>query len=66
MDGWTDITKLTVGFQNVANVPKNGTCGVLVFNYFVLEVYNHMIYMGTIKEFFTDKNPEIYNENQCV
>jgi hypothetical protein len=29
---------VAAGFQNVANMPKNGTCHVLVFTYCVLEV----------------------------
>jgi hypothetical protein len=36
-DAWTDMTEITVVFQIVANVPKNGTCDILVFTYCVLE-----------------------------
>ena len=32
MDGGTDMTKLTVAFQTVANVLKKGTCNILVVN----------------------------------
>jgi len=42
MDVWTDMTKLMVAFSNIVNVPKNGTCDILVFTYFVLKM-EHVI-----------------------
>jgi hypothetical protein len=38
MHGQTDRAKIIVTFHNYANVPKNVTCDILVFNYCVLEV----------------------------
>jgi hypothetical protein len=55
MDVWTDMMKLIVAFNNFANVPKNGTFDILVFIYFVLGVYNHVIFMGRMTEFFPTK-----------
>jgi len=56
IDGWTDMTKIIVVFQIVANVPKNGTRDILVFTYCVLETYNHE------KKFFQIRTCT-YNEN---
>jgi hypothetical protein len=36
---------------------------IFVSNSCVLEVKTHVIYMGTSKEFFPNKNLEIYNEH---
>ena len=66
MDGRSDMTKLIVTFNNFTNVAKNGTCDILVFTYFLLEVQNYVIYMVTVKEFFPNKSLEMYNENQSA
>jgi len=38
MDGRSEMMKLMVTFHSFTNVPKNGTCDIFVFTYFVLEV----------------------------
>jgi len=41
MDGWTDITKLTVAFRNFANMPKITTYGFRDNRFFVLNSGEH-------------------------
>jgi len=66
MEGRIDRLKLIFAYYSFANVPKIGTGTNLIFTYFVLEAQNHVIYMGTIKEFLPNKNLELYNGDNSV